>query len=216
MIYLSQLILNPASRMVQSELQNPYEMHRTLLNGFAGSRQNANVLYRLDVHPYSGVMALLVQSTVEPDWQPLTQVGQGHYLHALPVYKAVELPLRDGQVLRFRLVANPSFKKDGKRHAYYKETDQRRWLETKGTGCKEKKRPSLGFQVLEMDIQKDGNQHGYSRSDNAGKRHKLTLHTVQFDGRLQITDANKFITAVQTGIGPAKAFGCGLLSLAPA
>jgi len=38
---------------------------------------------------------------------------------------------------------------------------------------------------------------------------------VQFNGRLQITDAARFITAVQTGIGPAKAFGCGLLSLAP-
>lgn len=213
MIYLSQLILNPASRMVQSELQNPYEMHRTLLNGFADSRQNANVLYRLDVHPYSGVMALLVQSTIEPNWQPLTQVGQGQYLHAPPVYKAIELLLQDGQVFRFRLVANPSFKKDGKRHPYYKEKDQRRWLETKGTGCVEKKRPSLGFQVLEMAIQKDGNQ--YSRIHRDNQKHKVTIHTVQFDGRLQITDANKFQTAVQTGIGPAKAFGCGLLSLAP-
>ena len=213
MIYLSQLILNPASNMVQSELQNPYEMHRTLLNGFANSRENANVLHRLDIHPYSGVMALLVQSTVEPNWQPLTQVGQGQYLHAPPVYKSIELSLRDGQVFRFRLVANPSYKKDGKRHAYYKEADQRRWLETKGIGCAETKRQSLGFQVLEIDVQKDGNQYGRIHRDD--QKHKITLYTVQFDGRLQITDAAKFQAAVQSGIGPAKAFGCGLLSLAP-
>jgi CRISPR system Cascade subunit CasE len=214
MIYLSQLILNPANCMVQSELQNPYEMHRTLLNGFANSRENANVLHRLDIHPYSGVMSLLVQSTVEPNWQPLTQVGQGQYLQASPAYKSIELPLRDGQVFRFRLVANPSFKKDGKRHAFYKEADQRRWLETKGTGCTEKKRPSLGFQILEMDVRKDGNQYGRIHRDD--QKHKVTIHTVQFDGRLQITDTTQFNTALKQGIGPAKAFGCGLLSLAPA
>lgn len=213
MIYLSQLILNPASRMVQSELKNPYEMHRTLLNGFTDSRKNANVLYRLDIHPYSGVMALLVQSTIEPNWQPLEQAGQGHYLHAPPAYKVIELPLRDGQMFRFRLVANPSFKKDGKRHAFYKEADQRHWLETKGTGCAEKKRPSLGFQVLEVDIQKDGNQYGSIHRDE--QKHKVTIHTVQFNGRLRISDATKFHTALEKGIGPAKAFGCGLLSLAP-
>ena len=111
MIYLSQLILNPASRMVRSELRNPYEMHRTLLKGFADKRKNANVLHRLDINPYSGMMALLVQSTIEPNWQPLLYVGQGNYLQYPPTCKAVDLPLQDGQILHFRLVANPIFKK---------------------------------------------------------------------------------------------------------
>ncbi|RMH01262.1 MAG: type I-E CRISPR-associated protein Cas6/Cse3/CasE [Chloroflexi bacterium] len=209
MIYLSQLILNPASRMVQNELHNPYQMHRTLMRGFNGRRETANVLYRLDVHPYSGMLALLVQSTEEPDWQPLTQTGQGKYLLAPPTCKAIDPPLQNGQILQFRLVANPSVKREGKRHALYKEEEQRRWLETKGIGCPEKKRPPLGFRVLEMDVQKPR-----KRYSTKGKL-KMIIYTVQYDGRLQITDVTKFQKALQKGIGPAKAFGCGLLSIAP-
>ena len=39
---------------------------------------------------------------------------------------------------------------------------------------------------------------------------------VRFDGTLQVTDARALARAVRDGIGPAKAFGFGLLSLAPA
>lgn len=206
MIYLSQLILNPVSRMVQNECRNPYEMHRTLMRGFAEKRKDVNVLHRLDVNPYSGVMALLVQSTIEPNWQPLTQVGQGDYLLTAPQWKVVELNLPNGRILQFRLTANPSKRlstgkgnKPGPRIAFYKEQEQCAWLRQKGE--------AHGFRLL--DVQASHAQKQTSRQKG------ITLHTVQYNGRLQITDAAKFITAVQTGIGPAKAFGCGLLSLAP-
>jgi len=206
MIYLSQLILNPANRMVQNESRNPYEMHRTLMRGFADKRYEANVLYRLDIHPYSGVMGLLVQSTVEPDWQPLREVGQGEYLLAPPQCKEVELDLPSGSILQFRLTANPTKRvssgkgnKPGPRIAYYKEEEQCAWLRQKGE--------AHGFELFNVQVSPAQKQ--------TSRRKEITLHTVQFDGRLQITDAAKFQTTVQTGIGPAKAFGCGLLSLAP-
>ena len=215
MIYLSKLILNPASRMVQSELRDPYQMHRTLMRGFNGNRELANVLYRLDVNPLSGNLVLLVQSTEEPNWQPLTQIGRGEYLLAPTVYKPVYLSLQNGQVFRFRLVANPSVKRGGKRHALYKEKDQRHWLETKGTGSPEKNRPASGFQVLDVDVQPQGNRHGRIRLSEHEK-HYITFYPVLFEGTLQVTNSKKFTRALRTGIGPAKAFGCGLLSLAPA
>lgn len=206
MIYLSQLILNPASRMVQSERQNPYEMHRTLLRGFVGRREEANVLHRLEINRYSGVMALLVQSTVPPDWHPLTEVGQGQYLLASPVWKSVDLELPEGRILRFRLVANPTRRrssgkghKPGPRYALYKEDAQSAWLHEKAQ--------KRGFRLIDLQISRPYKYDDVKRA--------LTLHTVQFDGHLQITDAALFIAALQTGIGPAKAFGCGLLSLAP-
>ena len=87
MIYLSKLILNPASQMVQSECSNPYQMHRTLMRGFADKRGNGNVLHRLEQDTHTGNFILLVQSTTEPNWQPLTQIGQGQYLLTSPVYK---------------------------------------------------------------------------------------------------------------------------------
>jgi CRISPR system Cascade subunit CasE len=36
---------------------------------------------------------------------------------------------------------------------------------------------------------------------------------VRFDGVLRVTDAARLVEAVRSGIGPAKAFGFGLLSL---
>jgi CRISPR system Cascade subunit CasE len=37
-----------------------------------------------------------------------------------------------------------------------------------------------------------------------------------FDGILTVTDAEALIQEMMQGIGPAKAFGCGLLSIARA
>jgi CRISPR system Cascade subunit CasE len=36
-----------------------------------------------------------------------------------------------------------------------------------------------------------------------------------FEGRLLITDPDALRAALVTGIGPAKGYGCGLLTLAP-
>jgi len=43
----------------------------------------------------------------------------------------------------------------------------------------------------------------------------LTVYTIQFDGLLKVTAPDKLQQAVAVGIGPSRAFGCGLLSLAP-
>lgn len=45
--------------------------------------------------------------------------------------------------------------------------------------------------------------------------HRLTIGTALFEGELEVTDAERFRAAFRNGIGPGKAFGCGLLSLVP-
>ena len=42
----------------------------------------------------------------------------------------------------------------------------------------------------------------------------LTFKGAIFEGRLEIVDADRFRTALRNGIGPGKAFGFGLLSIA--
>ncbi|MFI6367967.1 type I-E CRISPR-associated protein Cas6/Cse3/CasE [Nocardia sp. NPDC050630] len=48
-----------------------------------------------------------------------------------------------------------------------------------------------------------------------GNKHPVTIHTATFEGHLEITDAERFTTTLLAGIGPSKAYGCGLLTLAP-
>lgn len=43
----------------------------------------------------------------------------------------------------------------------------------------------------------------------------VVLHTATFEGRLRITNADAFTERLLGGIGPAKSYGCGLLTLAP-
>jgi CRISPR system Cascade subunit CasE len=44
----------------------------------------------------------------------------------------------------------------------------------------------------------------------------LTFHSVRAEGTLEVADIDKALSALHEGVGPAKAFGFGLLSLARA
>jgi CRISPR system Cascade subunit CasE len=210
-MYLSRLVLNPTSRQVQREIGDPYNLHRTIMNAFQDRRAEDGVLHRLEIHPRSGQPLLLIQSLEEPDFTSLE--GKGYLLETdpftdlpNPAVKRFEPSLHEGQTLRFRLYANPTVKRDGKRHGLYREEDQVQWLERKGE--------QGGFRVLKVYPRKLGNQSGWiNREEN--QRHRLTQLVIQFDGRLQVLDVEKLLLTIEKGIGPSKAFGCGLLSLAP-
>ncbi|MER5866113.1 type I-E CRISPR-associated protein Cas6/Cse3/CasE [Kitasatospora sp. NPDC002040] len=58
----------------------------------------------------------------------------------------------------------------------------------------------------------DRNRHTFTKP---GTRSNVTLTTATFEGHLRITDPNLLKTALLGGIGPSKAYGCGLLTLAP-
>ncbi|MBC7236474.1 MAG: type I-E CRISPR-associated protein Cas6/Cse3/CasE [Chloroflexi bacterium] len=215
-MYLSRLKLNPRHRRVQSELARPYELHRTVMAAFpAILPPDERVLFRVDTDARSGQLALLVQSQYAPDWSHV-QREPGYLLPGTaPEVKEVHLPLMSGQVLAFRLRANPTVKKkshrdskelpvNGVRLGLAKEEEQRAWLERKGE--------QHGFRVLWAQIIPEGMQVSYS-GRGAGAR-RLAHLAVRFEGLLQVADAEVFRQAVRDGIGSAKAFGFGLLSLA--
>ncbi len=49
------------------------------------------------------------------------------------------------------------------------------------------------------------------RRDEKGIWRGIALSTLDFEGELSVTDPDIFLPALLNGIGPAKAFGCGLL-----
>lgn len=226
-MYLSRLILNPRTRRVQQELANPYELHRTLLRAFPETLPaHERVLFRVDLDERTGVPAVLLQSHTRPDWAWLGDPGARDYLVQAPETKSFEITFTAGQRLAFRLHANPtekrwlpedkndpsSEKKPMRIGIYAKgeqssEERQRVWLERKGE-------PG-GFKVLSVTMIDAGNIAAW-QARPSGKRRKLTFHAVRFEGLLQVTAPDALWKTIQTGIGPAKSFGFGLLSLAPA
>src|SRR5512135_351366 len=148
-MYLSRLTLNPRSAQVRSELARPYEMHRTLLQAFQhgqhgvdrASEEAAGVLYRVDEQPREQIISVLVQSKIAPDWSQLSNRRDSRgqpYLLRPAESKIVNVQLADGQLLSFRLRANPTKKlgksageAQGKRVGLYAEEKQLEWLQRK-------------------------------------------------------------------------------------
>lgn len=99
----------------------------------------------------------------------------------------------------------------------------------------------LRLKEQETWIKRKGDQHGFSLPQLAafnlsesqqehidvrisqeqmlrGKQHAgngIRIYSVLYDGILTVTEPDKFMDALQTGIGHGKAMGLGLLSVAP-
>jgi len=241
MIYLSRLLLDPRQRAVQRDLIDCQGMHRTLLRAFpgiehgdvdGGARATHGVLYRVD-SGYDGRVEVLVQSRIQPDWTALPSP----YLHdavasSTPATTkevgSVYGSLRTGQTLRFRLRANPTKristrnvgeteKWRGKRVELRREEDLLAWIHRKGQ--------EYGFAVLsvqadagvpDVQVARGAPTHGgrgvLSGAHRAGR---LAFGSVLFDGNLRIIDHDQFLVGIDQGIGSGKAYGFGLLSIAP-
>ncbi len=206
-MYLSKLILNPDSRQVRIDLADPYEMHRTVMKAFPDRTEGGpgRVLFRLEPAKSDRAAVVLVQSMEKPDWSEAKETGYAFSVDS----KEYEPSFREGQVLRFRLKANPTVRrkteKNGNlksaRHGLYKHEEQMEWL-------RGKKASRHGFQVLDVRIVESFNQKS--------KKGRHTHFSVRFEGLLKVSDPEDFAEAVANGVGPAKGYGFGLLSVAPA
>ena len=231
-MYLSRLPINPRSRDARRDLDDIYGMHRRVMSLFpqvgtpSGARTQLAVLHRLDVDQRNGAIVLLVQSGLKPDWSTLPPdydglpTAQGDNPATKSITAALAT-LRQGQILRFRLRANPTRKIDtksgpdgqrrnGQRVDLRTEAQQVDWLSRRGE--------QGGFRILPIrpgsnvpDVQVGA----ADRHRGNGRSGTLTIASVLFEGALEITDADEFRRAIREGIGPSKSFGCGLLSIAP-
>lgn len=224
-MYLSRLLLNLRSRQVRNELADPYEMHRTICTALSGANYKDNepsgILFRVDLHPHTRIPSLLVQSHQKPDWSFLLAERKDYLLRENelpldvenPAIKELNLQLHDGQVLAFRLRANPTVKKDregrkqGRRVGLIREEDQHTWLL--------RKLEAAGAGLVSVNIVNEQFTRGklFKEKD---KTLRLNFLSVQFEGVLQVKDKDKLIPSIFTGFGSAKGLGFGLLSLARA
>ena len=208
-MYLSRLLLDPANRQVISEISNRYELHRTLSAQFKDKkREDIGLLYRLeepDLYEFTP-LTLLVQTLIEPNWEKLYQTG---YLVQKAETKLYKPTFEPGEVFYFRLLANPTVRRGkgdfaGKRVELRLDEEREAWLARKGE--------KGGFTLRGMRSKDLGKISSYHFID--GKKQTLTHQAVLYDGVLEVQAVEQFMTSLQKGIGPAKAFGFGLLSLA--
>ena len=222
-MFLSRLQLNPESRTMRRDLGNRHDLHRTVLSAFpdvAGDspRSSHGVLFRLELDARRSRAVVLLQSLTEPSWTSLPDdylVGPFDPRVDLKRLDAVLDRIAAGQRYTFKLLANPTVKRGTSLKSGHgngeRSNGQRVPVRDDGLdGWLLRKAEVSGVTMLGSRRQRMPDAIGF----RSGRR--LTFASVQFDGVLKVADANRMREAVSSGIGSAKAFGFGLLSIARA
>ena len=201
-MYFSQCVLNSVKPV------NPYMLHKKIWNLFPDKAdEKRSFLFRVENLGQKGVQHILLQSSYEP------QPANGE-LVLLNKPKKVQFDgITNGANYRFLLRANPTKKiKDsggkttnqGKvRVPIIDEDEIIAWLSRQFEGLAEIKAVTLAQQDLL-----------YFRKDKGNQNHVGKIQTVTYSGILTVVESESLVNKMKDGIGPAKAFGCGLLTLA--
>lgn len=214
---LSRLYLNPLKRGAAKLLANPQAMHAAVRGAFPPDldQENCRVLWRVDHREHEHI--LYIVGPEAPDAQHIVeQAGWSTRPAQTAEYDRFLSQIMKGQKWAFELVGNPVSsvtvpgRSRGKVVPHVTAAQQVQWLVNKA--------PSAGFRVLVgeddvpmVNVVERNDLH--FRKDDGSKR--VSLRTARFRGRLEVTDAALLRDALQQGIGRAKAYGCGLLTLAP-
>lgn len=206
-MHLAKLTLDPDDPQARRDIADAYEMHRTLCRAFAFETTEApkRFLWRLEPdrsYTARGLATVLIQSAQQGNWQPITDLP-GYRLEG---EKHVDLAglLQIGRQYQFRLAANATVTRGGKRFGLVGEEALRTWLERQAGRC--------GFVLQETTV---GSLSRLSvRQPKSG--HRITVDVTRFDGVLEAREPDTLKRALTEGIGHAKALGLGMLSLAPA
>jgi len=192
-----------AARLLR--IRDTYDWHQRIWQAFGGRDGEArDFLVRID-QKEDAHRVLILSSTppTRPDWCP------GDCFATKPIPDTFFAH----PSFAFSLLANPTKKvrsnaagertKNGRRVPLTKREDLLVWLERKAAAS--------GFSIDPEAVQTIPRGREFFHKTGANGVHSA----VEFRGQLQVTDAASLRAAVASGLGSAKAFGFGLLVLAP-
>ena len=228
-MYLTRMPINPARRDSRKLLASPQAMHAAVMFGYPEAPQadgeRPRALWRLDSADGSRPVLYIV-GPQPPDLTHLVeQAGwptTGGW-ETRPYQKFLDA-LTAGQRWIFRLTANPMHSvsrgpgKRGKRLAHVTVAQQEQWLLERAQ--------RHGFQLTRTGedegapydlLVRDRNTREFTRRNPEASRSKqqVTIATATYDGVLEVSDVDLLQRTLTRGIGAAKAYGCGLMTLAP-
>lgn len=210
-MHLTKMEINTARRGARRLIGSPQAMHAAVLAGL-GPEVVGRPLWRLDI--YGREVALYILSERPPDLTHLVEQAGWPTARTWQTrdYTGVLDGLSEGQVYGFRLTANPThavkLQEGGrsKRLGHVTVAQQARWLHDReirlGIELGAPDQPS--FQVVHRAVKE------FRRENRT-----VTISTATYEGVLRVADAYALRNAIVGGVGPAKAYGCGLLTLAP-
>ncbi|MBO3142456.1 type I-E CRISPR-associated protein Cas6/Cse3/CasE [Dermatophilus congolensis] len=217
-MFLTRFGINTSRRGARYLLSAQQRMHAAVLASFH-TQTPGRILWRIDSNPIK--TDLFIVSPQRPDLTHL--VEQAGWPTTATWDTADYAPflerLATGQQWAFRLTANPvrninaGPNERGKVKAHVTPAQQQEWL-TRRAG-------KFGFSIAQTGsgepslIVKNRNTARFERR-HAQEGRNVTIAMATYDGLLHVTDADALREALTEGIGRAKAYGCGLMTLAKA
>ena len=193
-MHLSKIWLAPG------RLDNAWEWHRALWTLFPDIERQAGepapFLYRMENMNLAQGAEVLVQSSIKP--------GAASDRARVLATRTIDPHPHTGQLLSFRLTANVTKAIRDKdqperkiRVPLIKEEQQIDWLMRKLNGAADK--------LSALRVQSHPPTY-FRKGRRPGK-----IVSVTFEGALNVADPDMLREVMEKGIGPAKAFGCGLM-----
>jgi CRISPR system Cascade subunit CasE len=215
-MFLTRFEINTARRAAWPLVASPQRLHAAVLAAFPESRREpveGRILWRLDRLRHDA--ALYIVSPDQPDLTHLAeQVGRPTYGWQTGDYGEFLKRLAAGDRWAFRLQANPIHNARpvgdatrGKRYAHVTVAQQSEWFLRRAQ--------RLGFTVVDSSsgepdlIVRDRRTQRFQRQSRT-----VTVASVVFEGTLRIDAPETLRAALIEGIGSAKGYGCGLMTLA--
>ncbi|MDR1447362.1 MAG: type I-E CRISPR-associated protein Cas6/Cse3/CasE [Candidatus Ancillula sp.] len=230
-MYISRFELNKKLRETHRLLQSAERIHAAVLGCFPSNTQQ--ILWRID--DIDSSKFLIVVSPIRPDFKHMQEKygwNNGQSAGRTVNYMPFLSKLKTGDKFRFKLDANPVFKfsgknvsesvkhprKKGKVYGMQSIEEHNNWLISKASknGFLVEKRAVSNTGEVEdrvtFIVRKKGKLRFYK--SNNEKRQLVTIAIATYEGILEITDVDMFRKALTTGIGRAKAYGQGMLTIA--
>lgn len=228
MITFSSIPVNPHKRGGRRLLSNPQAMHAAVRACFPPdlAEHDARVLWRVD--RFGEAFTLYIVGPEAPDLDVVgDQAGWPSRPGRTADYGPLLDSLRPGLERSFRLTANPvrslpaAGGRRGKVVPHVTVAQQQEWLMDKAVSCGFELRtmpPSgddgSGAELPDLAVTRREDLSFSRRHGNGERTGTVSLRTATFDGSLRVTDADALRRALTHGIGRARAYGCGLLTLA--
>lgn len=232
MPYLSRIYLNPLRPGAQRLLSNPQHMHAAVLGGLSRQPVDERVLWRPERdNAHRASVLVLTQST--PSWEHLVEqagwVAADEPQALVRSYEPVLARTERGREFRFRLRANPvsatrtplkpspeqqkhlqaTPRPRGVRVPHRTATHQLEWL----TSRIQRWGFSLQAEGAGADALKLMERERLSFTKPGG--HRVVIQAATYEGLLCVEDAELARASLLNGVGSGRAYGCGLLTLAP-
>lgn len=174
-----------------------YAIHQVVMSGFCAELKPTNVvLYRI-VARANRIVTITVQSKFRPVWKG-TGILSAKTVEFTPKFYA-------GEMYCFSICANPIVTRNRKRIGLIDDDLIKDWLR--------RKEEQLGVTFSMIFVTKKGFFRGVKHGDVA---RPIIITTAMIEGFLKVQQKEHFYDACVNGIGHAKSFGCGLLSLSKA